>query len=144
MKEFVFKNLKYFSFDNRIWNQAKGHWSDSLIVRCNFFNADGTVKHLSPTSAKYTGRVYPVPSPISSPFSSSCLDINYQRGQPLDSPNTSQLNFLNLNSFKIEQIIKIKCENRKLKNNLIFKKFNKNIIPQIIKNDCQHNLMVRD
>jgi len=122
---------------------SQGHWSDSLIVRCNFYNADGSVKHLTSASAKFAAHALPPPPSMPLPYSASCMDVGYQQGQPLDSPNPSQMKFLNLNSFKIEQIVKIKCQNRKLKNNLIFKKFNSIITPRIIKNDCQHNLMVQ-
>ena len=96
----------------------EGYWADSLQVRCIF---------------------HPLQDRLDS--SASCLTIHYQQ-IPQNMPIQSQLNFLYLNSFKIEQRIKIKCPRSLVMKETFFnfKKFNQNENMPIdtLLNDCQN------
>ena len=108
----------------------EGYWADSLQVRCAFHPIDVGIESSSflQSPIKFT--------------SASCLTIHYQHGNPQNMPIQSQLNFLYLNSFKIEQRIKIRCiKNLVMKETLFnFKKFNQNENMPIdtLLNDCQN------
>ena len=108
----------------------EGYWADSLQVRCAFHPLDGGIETASflESPIKFT--------------SASCLTIHYQHGIPQNMPIQSQLNFLYLNSFKIEQRIKIRCiKNLVMKETFFnFKKFNENENMPIdtLLNDCQN------
>ena len=109
----------------------EGYWADSLQVRCAFHPIDDGIE----SSSSF------LQSPIKF-TSASCLTIHYQHGNPQNMPIQSQLNFLYLNSFKIEQRIKIRCiKNLVMKETFFnFKKFNKNENMPIdtLLNDCQN------
>ena len=108
----------------------EGYWADSLQVRCAFHPLDGGIETASflESPIKFT--------------SASCLTIHYQHGIPQNMPIQSQLNFLYLNSFKIEQRIKIRCiKDLVMKETFFnFKKFNENENMPIdtLLNDCQN------